>query len=166
MHQLLTPINLTTPITVVSVALWCAAAVFAVTIPHRKTNAPLATAASASPAPDTALAFAAIDDDGQVSTPKADRLPLFVAVQSVPAVDKNQQNSAPVALPPKLPAEPPPPRSMKPVKEADDDRDARDDRHARHSRHTRDEGRDVCQRHGMHKQYYNRGNWPSWRCRR
>jgi hypothetical protein len=167
MHPSLTPINLTTPITLVSAALWCAAAVFAITVPHHKTNAPLTTAALATPAPDETIAAFAYDEE-QVSTPKADRLPLFA---DAPPVDKNWQNSVPVAQPPKLPSpeslppemREPSPRSVKPVKEADDDRD---DRHARHARHVRDEGRDVCQRHGMHKEYYHRGRWPSWRCRR
>ena len=32
--------------------------------------------------------------------------------------------------------------------------------------HVRATALDICARHGMHKQYYQRGNWKGWRCRK
>jgi hypothetical protein len=143
MHPLLQP-NLSTPIAVVSAALWCAAAVAVIVAAPEWKNAPLAAAVDPVPPPN----LMALADDEQVSTPKADRLPLFVP-QSVITVN-----------PEELPIIQPPARSVKPVKQIDDERPSR------RARRAHAEARDICERHGMHKQFYHRGRYESWRCRR
>lgn len=73
-------------------------------------------------------------------------------------------------VPPNPPAEPAPtlprpaeaaPPPLVPASEADLEQASEDEQHR-----SRIEHRDICTSHRMHKEYYHRGRWLYWHCRR
>lgn len=136
MHPALTAANLTTPIMLVSAALWLAATVTAMTVGPSRTSAPPAPAANPFPVQNR-LVLTALET-------KADRLPLFAA--RFPADIKQ----AVVPIAPSPPAALSKGSQEEPAPRDDNDRPRR--------------ASDVCQRHHMHKEITRHGK--SWRCRR
>ena len=136
--------RLATPVALTSLAIWCAFALLVFTIgasPKVTT-----TAAPVSNAPGDPIAFATADvDEPQVSAGaiKSDRLPIPPASSPLP--------SAPVAEAATLK-----------LAEAIDYAQVQ----AAQLRSARAEAPDLCQRHGMHKRYFNVGRRQSWRCER
>jgi hypothetical protein len=134
------PPNISTPIAIVSAALWCAAAVTAITVGPSRNNAPLAASIEPEPLPVRIIPIVVHPVDSTLSF--ADR---YAVVPPAPV---------PLSVTTTI-AEEPPARSMKQVKQTDDE----SPRRRAHA-----EVRDICERHGMHKHYTHGGR--SWRCRR
>jgi hypothetical protein len=153
MLALLRP-NLTTPIVLVSAAIWCAGAVAYVIVGPTHKPAPVALAADPPPAPERMLI--AIDDIARANAAasKSDRLPI-----TVPAPPSGTDTPAPVPAVPAAPAPAPriedPPPVTRTIRHAT--ADDSDDRHGRDS--------DICQRHHMHKENFYKGHHRYWRCK-
>lgn len=79
--------------------------------------------------------------------------PFSVIVHTVPITtdDFNDRWQLPITTP----------RVDQPVRESATTFHQVSQRHHQIERH-----RDICERHGMHKRYYHRGRYLSWRCRR
>ena len=135
--------RLATPVALTSLAIWFGFGLLVFAIGASPKVITTVAPATDEGAEAITLAVADVDElQAPATTAKSDRLPL----------------RSPSAPPSSLTAEP---AVLKPA-EALDYAQAE----AEHVRHAYAEAPDLCQRHGMHKRYFNVGRRQSWRCER
>lgn len=143
MHPLLSS-RLATPVALATLGFWCAFALLFFTIGASPNVTATAAPAITGEAAGIALSVADGDEPQTVTTTKSDRL----------------------LIPPRSSPPPPSPATGEPavLKPAEAIDYAQVE--AEHLRGAQAEAPDLCQRHGMHKQYFNVGRRQSWRCER
>jgi hypothetical protein len=136
--------SLATPIALVSLTIWCAFAALVFSIGASPRVPTTATPAVNPNHRVIALTVADVDEpQAPATTTKSDRLPLTPRSSTMPS----PPDAEPAALK---------------TAEAFDYAQAE----AEQVRRAHAEALDLCQRHGMHKRYFNVGRRQSWRCER